>query len=366
MHNKIEIDLNAIVHNINVFKGLTDPETKIIGVVKANAYGHGLEETARTIWTSGADILAVNSIEEAISLRVNKIKAPIIILSYVDPIEFRRILDFDLTLTVYDLDQVRFLSREAVKQNKWAKVDVKVDTGMNRFGLAHYEFLESYQRISASEHIKIEGIHSHFAAAGDPKFSAEQINTMRGALFSLQQNGIPTPLVHMAATQASTKYSEAHFDAIRIGLGLYGYYGFESEELPALKPALKLISKIAQIRRVAPGETIGYDRTFQADKPMRIAIIPVGYYDGYPRSLSEGTEVIVFGRRVAVLGRICMNLLMADVTGIKCVTGDEVVLIGDQKDEFIGADELAKRGKTITNEILCRLHGSIAREYHFK
>lgn len=366
MHNKIEVDLNAIVHNINVFKGLADPETKLIGVVKANAYGHGLEETARTVWTSGADILAVNSIEEAISLRVNKIKAPIIILSYVEPADFRKILDFDLILTAYDLDQVRSLSREAVKQNKWAKVDVKVDTGMNRFGLTHYDFLDSYQKIISSEHIKIEGVHSHFASAGDPKFSMEQINVMRGALFSLQQNDISTPMVHMAATQASASYPEGHFDAIRVGLGLYGYYGFESESLPSLKPALKVISKIAQIRRVAPGETVGYDRAFEADKPMRIAVIPFGYYDGYPRTLSGNAEVLIFGRRVMVLGRICMNILMADVTGIKCTVGDEVVLLGAQKDEFIGADELSNRAQTIPNEILCRLNSSIHRDYHFK
>lgn len=366
MHNTIDVNLNAIVHNINVFRHLVDPETKIIGVVKANAYGHGLEETARTVWTSGADILAVNSIEEAIALRVNKIKAPIIILSYVEPSEFRRLLDFDLTLTVYDFDQVRHLSREAVKQNKWAKVDIKVDTGMNRYGFALYEFGENYQKIASSEHIKIEGIHSHFASAGDSKFSREQISLMQNVLFSLQQNSVQLPMVHMAATQATVNYSEAHFDAVRIGLGLYGYYGFETDSLEPLQPALKLKSKIAQIRRVAEGESVGYDRTFVADKPMKVAIIPIGYFEGYPRSLSGKSEVLVFGRRVNTVGRVCMNIIMADVTGIKCAMGDEVVLIGSQKDAFIGADEVSRNAGTIVNETLCRLSNSISREYHFK
>lgn len=366
MHNKIDVNLNAIVHNINAFRGLIDSETKIIGVVKANAYGHGLEETARTIWTSGADILAVNSLEEAVSLRVNKIKAPIIILSYVDPSEFRKLLDFDLTLTLYDQEQVRYLSREAVKYNKWAKVDVKLNTGMSRYGFDTYDFLDNYKKIISSEHIKVEGIHSHFASAGDASFSRGQIMEMQNALFSLQQNNIQIPLVHMAATQASVRYSESHFDAIRIGLGLYGYYGFEMQGLPELQPALTLKSKIAQIRRVAEGDTVGYGRTFKADKPMRVGIVPLGYYDGYPRSLSNKSEVLVFGRRVKVLGRICMNILMVDVTGIKCLPGDEVVLIGEQKEGFIGADELAAQGGTITNEILCRLSNTIPREYHFK
>lgn len=366
MNNKIEIDLNAIVHNINTIRKFIDSETRIIGVVKANAYGHGLEETARTIWTSGADILAVNSIEEAVSLRVNKIKAPIIILSYVDPSEFRKLLDFDLTLTVYDLEQIRYLSREAIKQNRWAKVDVKVETGMNRYGFDSYDFLENYKKIIVSDHIKVEGIHSHFASASDEKFSKEQIDEMQNVLFSLQQNNIQIPLVHMAATQATVRYGEGHFDAVRIGLGLYGYYGFEADGLDSLYPALKLTSKIAQIRRVAEGETVGYGRTFRADKPMMVAIVHIGYYDGYPRSLSDKSEVLVFGRRVKVLGRICMNILMVDVTGIKCLPGDEVVLIGEQKEGFIGADELAAQGGTITNEILCRLSNTIPREYHFK
>jgi len=366
MHNNIEIDLNAILHNISVIKGVIDQETKLIGVVKANAYGHGLIETARTIWTGGADILAVNSLEEAIALRVNKIKAPILILSYVEPGEFRKILDFDLTLTIYDLNQIRHLSKEAQKQNKWAKVDIKLDTGMARYGFDKDVFLDAYEKIASSEHIKIEGVHSHFANAIDNNFSKQQINTMRAALFALQQNSITAPIVHMAATEATFRYPEAHFDAVRIGLGLYGYYGFELPEIPELKPSLKLKSKIAQIRAIGEGDSVGYNRDFIADKNMEVAVIPIGYFDGYPRSLSNKSEVLIFGKRCKVLGRICMNILMADVTGMKCISGDEVVLIGEQKGEFIGADELASNSNTIVNEILCRLGEHIPRDYHFK
>ncbi|OQA53059.1 MAG: Alanine racemase [candidate division WS2 bacterium ADurb.Bin280] len=366
MHNTIEIDLNAILHNITAIKSAIDQETKLIGVVKANAYGHGLVETARTIWTGGADILAVNSLEEAVALRVNKIKAPILILSYVEPSEFRKILDFDLTLTVYDLNQIRHLSKEAQKQNKWAKVDVKIDTGMGRYGFDRDVFLDAFEKIVASEHIKIEGIHSHFASAGDDVFSRNQIDVMRGALFSLQQHSISAPIVHMAASEATFRYPEAHFDAVRVGLGLYGYYGFEADNLPELKAPLKLKSKIAQIRAISRGDSIGYDRDFIADKDMEVAVVPIGYFDGYSRSLSNKSEVLIFGKRCKILGRVCMNILMVDVTSMKCVSGDEVVLIGDQKGEFIGADELSKLSGTIVNETLCRLGEHIPREYHFK
>lgn len=366
MTNKIDINLNSIVHNLSVIKRAVDAETKVIGVVKANAYGHGLEETARTVWTSGADILAVNSIEEAVSLRVNKIKAPIIILSYVDPADYRKIIDFDLTLTIYDLEQARFLSREAQKQNRWARIDIKVDTGMNRYGFSPYDFLDNYKKILLLEHLKIEGIHSHFSSPSDKDFSEGQISEMKNVLFSLQQNNILAPMVHMAATEATFMYNEAHFDAVRVGLSLYGYYGFQAEDCEPLKPALSLKSKIAQIKRVAEGESVGYGRTFVAKKPMKIAVIPIGYYDGYPRSLSGKSEVLVYGIRTNIVGRICMNNLMIDVTGIKCVPGDEVVLIGEQKDEFIGADELSAKINTVPNEVLCRLSGLIPREYHFK
>jgi len=366
MVNKIEVNLNAISHNLQVIKDHIDAECKIIGVVKANAYGHGLVETARAVWTSGADILAVATIDEAVQLRIAKIKSPIIVLSYVESSEFRRALDFDITLTVFDLRQVTRLSQEAAKLNKWARVDVKIDSGMNRFGFAPYEALDCYQKILQLGHIKIDGIHSHFAdAAGNKEFSKQQINQFQNILFSLQQNRIAAPMVHMAATEATFLYPEAHFDAVRVGLCLYGYCGLKIEQ-KELHPALELKSEIAQIRRVGTGETVGYGATFKAERPTKLAVLPIGYADGYPRALSNRSEVIVGEKRAKVAGRICMNIVMADVTGISCSVGDEAILIGGKGDDKVDAEDLARWGETIPNEILSRLSPTITREYHFK
>lgn len=365
MINKIDVNLNAIAHNLQVIKGQLDPECKIIGVVKANAYGHGLIETARAIWTAGADILAVASIDEAVALRVAKIKAPIIVLSFVEPVEFRRVIDFDVTLTIFDYQTAVKLDREAAKQNKWAKVDIKLDTGMNRYGFAKYEILDNYLKILQLSHIKITGLHSHLAAPEDQEFSKSQINELQNVLFSFQQNRITAPMIHMAATEAVFRYPEAHFDAVRVALGLYGYLG-NTDILNELTPVLELKSQIAQLRRVGAGETIGYGRTFKAKSPLKVAVIPIGYSDGYPRALSNKAEIIINNKKAKVVGRVCMNITMANVTGISCSVGDEVILIGGSGDDKVSADDLAKWAETIPNEILSRLSPTIPREYHFK
>lgn len=365
MINKIEVNLNAIAHNLQTIKKQVDPECKIIGVVKANAYGHGLIETARAIWTAGADILAVVTLDEAVALRVAKIKAPIIVLSFVEPVEFRRVIDFDITLTIFDYLAAVKLDREAAKQNKWAKVDIKLDTGMNRYGFAKYEILDNYLKILQLSHIKITGLHSHFAAPEDQEFSKSQINELQSVLFSFQQNRITPPMVHMAATEAVFRYPEAHFDAVRIALGLYGYTGIIGVQSDLI-PALELKTQIAQIRRVGAGETIGYGRAFKTKSPLKIAIMPIGYSDGYPRALSNKAEIIVNNKRAKIVGRVCMNVIMANVTGISCSVGDEVVLIGGKGDDKVSADDLARWAQTIPNEILSRLSPSIPREYHFE
>lgn len=336
MNSLIEVDLNSIVHNLSAIRKIIYPETKIIGVVKANAYGHGLVETARAIWTSGADQLATWTIDEAVELRVNKIKSPILVLGYVDPKHFYKALEFDLTLTGYDLDVIYLLHLEAKKHNRWAKIDFEVDTGMNRLGFKSYEASEKFLEVAKFEHIKIEGIHSHYADALDPEFSSQQLREFQNVLFSLQQQRITIPMAHMAATNASYLYSESQLDAIRIGLGLYGY-----SEIPELQanfsPVLSWKSHVIALKRVAKGESVSYNRLYKAASPRKIAIAPVGYADGYPRSLSNKSEVIIGGARAKVIGFINMNAMMIDVTGISCRVGEEVILIGSQKEESVTA-----------------------------
>lgn len=365
MINRIEVDLNAIAHNLRTIKKLVYPETKVIGVVKANAYGHGLVETARAIWTSGADILAVSTIEEAVELRVNKIRSPILVLGYVEPKEYYKALDFDITLTVFDFDMTYLLHLEAKKQNRWAKVDVKVDTGLNRFGFRAYEAADMYQKIMALEHIKIEGIHSHFAATADREFSELQIKEFKNVLFNLQQQNIQPPMVHMASTDAVFLYNEAQFDAVRVGLGLYGHSGVKELD-DMLQPALTLKSQIVSMRRIAKNDSVSYGREFIAKDPRKIAVVPIGYFDGYPRSLSSKVEAIICGSRVKIAGAVCMNAVMFDVTGINCGINDEVTLIGSQKDDNVSVEEIAELSGSYLREILCRMPAHLPREYHFK
>lgn len=362
--NKIEIDLNAISNNLIFFKKSIYPETKIIGVVKENAYGHGLVESARVIWTSGADVLAVERIQEAIDLRVAKIKAPILILGYVDPEDYHKVIDFDLILSISNFEDAYRLSREARKRNLWGRVDVEIDTGMNRWGIPPFEFLQTYQKALGLEHIKVVGIHSHFAQPLDKDFSREQIRILQNALFTLQQGKFPIPMVHMASTDAVLTNPESQFDAIRIGIGLFGYS--LAKNATNLTPALEFKTQVAYIRRVAKGESVGYNRTFIAKQPKKIAVLPVGYADGYPRALSNNSTVIVNNKKAPVVGNICMGTTMIDITGIDCSIGDEVILIGKSEDDKVYADDLAKKANTIPYEILSRLPERIIREYHFR
>ena len=365
MDSTIEIDLNAIVYNLQAIKKLLYPETRIIGVVKSNAYGHGLIDTARAVWTSGADILAVQTIAEAVELRINKIKSPILVLGAIQQEDFYKVIEFDITVTAYNIDLIYLLNLEAKKHNRWAKVDFKVDTGMNRYGFKPFEAVEMFISMQKFEHIKIEGIHSHFAQALDREFSEGQLKEFQNVLFGLQQQKINIPLVHMASSEATFLYNESQFDAVRIGQALYGYSDVP-EFQKKLKPALSWVSRIAAIKRVAKGESVSYDRIYKATSPRKVAIVPVGYADGYPRNLSNKSEVIISGSRVKVIGRICMNVLMLDVTGVNCSIADKVILIGEAKEEKIWADELASICDTTTREIISRLPSSIPREFHFK
>jgi len=337
----------------------------MIGVVKANAYGHGIVDVGRVIWTSGADMLAVTTVAEAVMLRVGKIRAPIIVLGPTQEDDFQRLLDFDITTTVFDFEMAYKLSKIAKQENKWAKIDLKIETGLNRYGIKPHEVTENIRRIMSLGHVKIEGIHSHIADSADAAASKEQIKQIHSVLFSLQQNNIEIPMTHLAATDATVNFPESHFDAVRIGIGLYGYGAFKDYK-DVLKPALELKSFISSVKVVAKNETIGYGRTYKADDAIRVAVVPLGYFDGYARVFSNNSEVLVGGKRVKVVGRICMNSFMVDVTGIKCGVDDEVVLIGVQGNDRIWADELAKRSETIPHEILCRIPDHLVREYHFK
>ena len=360
MLSYLDINLSAIKHNFMVIKSNIDPEVKIIAVVKANAYGHGLVEVGRMAWASGSDMLAVADIEEAIQLRLNKVRAPILILGYTEPSDYHRIIEHSLQITLFNQEDIRVLSQVAADAHSPVRVHVKVDTGMRRLGIAPSQTGEFVNAIKKEPYLIFEAMYSHFADVSNESYSKDQIREMQSALFSLQQTGITDlPMVHMAASGAIMKYPEAHFDAVRPGLAIYGI----EESIIDLKPALSWRTKIVHTKRVSQGAKIGYGLTFTTKRISAIAVLPVGYADGYCRSLSNRAQVLIDGKRAKVIGRVCMNQTIIDVTGLHIKPGMEVTLIGRSGGDNIRVQDLAKWADTNPHEIVARLNPNVYRKY---
>lgn len=359
MLNWVEVDLGALAHNLNIVKSHLDPEVKIMAVIKANAYGHGLLESARVFWGAGAEWLGVGTIEEAIELRVSKIKVPILVMGYVEPPDYRRAIDFDISLTMYNPFELKQLSAAAQKLKRAAKVHLKVDTGMFRLGVDYREASKIVALIKGLQLVKLEAIYSHFSSADDLVYSREQLRNLQVFLFELQRQSHETLPVHMSSSRAIANFPEAHFEIVRPGISLYGL----GEAFPNLRPALSFKTIISQLKRVPAGVTIGYDRTFTTKRPSEVAILPVGYSHGYPRALSNKVEVLVSGARAKVVGRVCMNQTIIDVTGINLRENYEVTLIGAEGDDRITAEDLAKICETNPHEIVSRIPKDIPRIY---
>lgn len=362
MVNKITIDLKAIASNIAVIKSRLKKGVDFIAVVKANAYGHGIVEISKCALKSGADSLAVFSPEEGLKLRHAGVKSPILILGYTDQANYRQAIENQMTISVVEYDQVYEISKEAYKIKQKALLDIKVDTGMNRFGFSPMEAMQKYDDIIKLPNIKIVGMHSHLADASDKVFSRGQIRKLSSVIEYIKKNRLKLPKVHLLATEGTFRYPEAQFDAVRIGIGMYGIYDFETRENELL-PALTFKTKIAQIKYLQVGDSVSYKRTLIAKKSMTIAVLPIGYADGVPRALSNLGQVLINGNRATIVGRICMNALMADITGIDCQEGDEVVLIGQSGSDKISASDIARLIDTNPHEILTGLSKDLPREY---
>jgi alanine racemase len=359
--NQIEIDLKKISENIGVIKqGLTN-QTKLFAVVKANAYGHGLVEVAKNALQSGADGLVAFSPQEGIALRRAGIEAPVFLVGFTDPEHIEAVIENNIVATVVSLGQAEKISEIAVRLSQTALLDLKVETGMNRFGFSAEELIRDYAAIRKLPNVKIAGMHSHFADALNSDYSKEQIEQLKRVLSAIEF-GDDRPLVHLCATDSAYLYPEAHFGAVRIGIGMYGYC--DSPQLKKLlQPALGLKSNIAQLKKIKKGESVSYRRTFIAEDDMSVAILPIGYADGLPRALSNVGQVLIAGQRAAIVGRICMNVTIIDVTKIDCQEGDEVVLIGQSGDDKIDAADIAKLIDTNPHEILTGLSEFLPRKY---
>lgn len=361
-----EIDLGAMRHNLRAIKKIVGKDMEILGIVKADAYGHGILEVSRTLIKQGVKYLGVASLDEAASLRAAGIKAKIIVLGPILPQEAEGVLKFNVIQTVSDLYIAKALSRLAQRKKKKISVHIKIDTGMGRLGFWHEEAIGFVKKIAMLKNIIIDGIFTHFPSAeSDAPFTQKQIKDFNFLMKALWRCGIDIPVKHASNSMALVDFKESRMNMVRPGLIMYGLHPrVDLFKRLDLRPVLKLKTKIAHLKSVARGRSISYGRTYIAGEDTKIATIPVGYGDGYSRHLSNRADVLIKGRRAPVVGRICMDMTMVYMGHIKGVkVGDEVVLIGSQGKDIIRAEELANLIYTIPYEIVCNIGPRVTRVY---
>lgn len=367
-----EIDLQAFRHNLQNLKNYLDPQTRIMAIVKADAYGHGALPCARAAVASGADYLGVGVIEEGIELRQKGLKVPILVLTSIFPDEVEGLVRHDLATILCTLSLAQALSKEAGKQGKMVSVHIKIDTGMNRLGVSPENLPELLDQIRGLKNLHIEGVSTHFSSADEEDLSItqNQLKKFHTALAILQQAGVPVSMIHCANTSGIFKFPESHFNRVRPGLILYG--ALPSPDLkPALDkkfdafmPVMQWKSKIILVKAIAKGQAVSYSRNFTTQRDSLIATLPIGYADGLHRILSNKMDVLVRGRRAPQVGIICMDMILIDVTDVPNVQqGDEVVIFGKQDSQTIAVEELALKAQTIPYEILCNVGKRVPRVF---
>jgi alanine racemase len=356
----LEIDHGAIGRNVRRLRTMVAP-AQVMAVLKADAYGHGASGVAHTAINNGATWCGVACLSEAEALRRAGIQAPILILGYTPAWQARRAIRLGLSVTVFEEENALAFARAAGEVDGEARVHVKVDTGMHRLGIAPAGAPALLARLAKEPRVRIEGVFTHFATADDRSedgrsAAATQLHRFQALLGELDAAGLRPPLVHAANSAAALTLAEARFDMVRTGIALYGLA--PSDDVPAegLHPALAWKTQVAQVRRVAAGEAVGYARSWRADRPSTIAIIPVGYADGFRRAPAAWGDVLVRGRRAPVVGRVSMDQASIDVTNVPEVRpGDEVVLIGEQRGDRISAEEVAAWLGTNTYEVVAEI-----------
>ncbi|MDD7795663.1 alanine racemase [Clostridium sp. 'White wine YQ'] len=363
-----EINLNSLENNMRQIKNLVK-DKKIYAVVKADGYGHGALDVAPIFLENGATGLAVAVITEALELRRSGVKAPILILGYT-PLTFGdKMAQYDIEQTVYDLNYVKGLSDIAIKEKRNIKIHIALDTGMGRIGiLPNEEGLEIVRKISKLPNIILEGIFTHFSTADetDKSYTKYQLKLFYDFTNRLEQEGIKFNVKHVSNSAAIMDMEETYIDGVRPGIIMYGYYPSDEvlKDKLNLKPALTLKTSIAHLKTLPEGMYISYGRKFKTERESVIATLPVGYADGYTRALSNKGKVIINGKLAPIVGRVCMDQVMVDVTDVGEVSvGDEVVLLGEQGEAKFNADDLAEILDTINYEIICMIGRRVPRVY---
>src|SRR3990170_7571236 len=350
-----EISKEALSNNIKKIQDFVGSQVAIMAVVKANAYGHGAVETSKIALESGAKMLGVSSFVEAKQLREAGINAPIVILGFTPVENYLDMVKNDLTVTIRSLDVVKALSTAARREEKTARVWIKVDTGMHRLGLNPSEVLFFIRKLQDLPNLEIEGIFTHFADADntDLAFAKRQLFVFNKLLNELDSEGINISIKSAANTGATIAMSESHFNMVRVGIGIYGYSPIQNKTLD-LKPVLTFKTEIVQITEIERGEIVGYGKTFKAKKPTQVATIAVGYGDGFRRAPNNWGEVLINGQKAPLIGRVSMDQAAVDVTDLKgdIRRGYEVTLIGKSGDLELTAEDAAEKLGTSTYEVL--------------
>lgn len=370
----VEIDSSGLIHNLQQLKNLIGPSKKLLVVVKANAYGHGILEISKLATQNGADWLGVNSVEEGVLLRKNKFRLPVLILGYIPLTKLQEAVENHLHLTVYNPETVDRLGKITSKIKKKAFLHLKLETGTHRQGINLDGLWPFMEKINNYPYLEVVGVSSHFANIEDTtdhSYAQTQLKKFNKALRELKEHKIEIPLKHIACSAAAILFPETYFDLVRTGIGVYGLWPSRETYLSCiqkqrdpvdLKPILSWKTIVAQIKDIPPGSFVGYGCTYKTTRPTRLAVLPVGYYDGYDRLLSNSSYVLIKGKRAPLRGRVAMNMITVDITDIGGVKlEEEVVLLGKQGEEIISADYLASLCSTINYEIVTRINPGIPR-----
>lgn len=365
----LEIDLDNLAHNIREVSNIVGEDTLITAVVKANAYGHGSLEVGKVFLENGANRLGVSTLSEAVELRKGNIDAPILILNHTPRERYGDIVYYDLITNVYNYEDTKALSKEAVNLGKKVKIHIKIDTGMGRIGfLPDEESIEKIIEIGNLDNVEIEGIFSHFARADeeDKSYTREQYRRFSWVIDRLKEKGMEIPIKHISNSAGIIDTPEYNMDMVRAGIILYGYYPSNEVKKDRLKikPAMTLKSYISNIKIVEKGTGIGYNQLFTTYRKSIIGTIPIGYADGYSRMLTGKGEVSIHGKRVPIIGRICMDQMMVDLTDVDDVKiGDRVVLFGYGDSSYPSVEEIAETLGTVSYEIICMMGRRLPRIY---
>ncbi len=362
-----EIDLNAIKNNLEQIKAIVEAQgSKVLAVIKDNAYGHGAIATASIAQSININNFGVATIEEAIQLCQVGIKDSILVLGCILPEQADIVIQYGITQTISSWATCKALSNSSMILGKQAKIHIKIDTGMGRIGVPYDKAVEFIEEALRVPRIVVEGIFTHFASADtDPEFTDLQIERFRHIISSLEKKGIHIPVKHASNSAGIFNFPSSYFDMVRPGLIIYGLYPCDNPlKKINLKPAMSLKTRIVYIKELPSDHGVSYGRTYITNKPTKVATLPIGYGHGYSRKLSNKGKVLVRGRKAPIIGLVCMDQCLCDVTDIPNVSvGDEVVLIGKQEDEEITADEIADITGTISYEVVCGIHSNVPRTY---